>query len=273
MSLLPFSFFRRSSVHDMWHRPIVDFGRPFFDMNERLDMHDPFDELDLMAGNNIMWLHRPSFIRTFVIPRIPEKYRITVSCNGFNPQSIKTEVVGQKVFVTAKEENRVDRNNYTMKEFKKSYDLPYNAQTERLTSYVVGRDQLVIEVPLKNANSLTDEAFAQPSINQEKKSISIDFNFPEFIDPSKISVVCKDNDLIIKADDHYKGSDKMSHFSYYKRITMPNNTDFYELKCKMDKNVLSIDAPLLSSDFKNSFKKIPIQNIEQEKVIEQSSNL
>lgn len=91
----------------------------------------------------------------------------------------------------------------------------------------------------------------------------MEFSFPEYLDPSKMSVVCKDNDLIIKADDRTGTWDKQSHFSYYKRVTMPENTNFYELKCKMDKNVLSVHAPLFDhSDFKKNLKRIPIQSIQ-----------
>ena len=68
-----------------------------------------------MAGTDLMWLNRPSLIRTFYVPRQPEKYRVTVDCKGYDPMSIKTETCGKKVIVTAREEQRVDSNNYTMK--------------------------------------------------------------------------------------------------------------------------------------------------------------
>ena len=125
MSLVPFSLSRRSSLSrrnslsrsssmlDFWNRrPMLDFGPNFHDFNT---IRDPFDEIDLLAGNDLMWLHRPSLIRTYVVPRQPEKYRVTVDCSGFNPNSIKTEVSGLKVIVTAREEQRQDSNNYTMR--------------------------------------------------------------------------------------------------------------------------------------------------------------
>lgn len=261
--MIPFSLARRSSMHDFWRRPIIDFGPTFLDLNDKLDLHDPFDELDLMAGNNLMWLHRPSMIRTYVVPRQPEKYRVTVDCTGFNPNSIKTEVTGKTVIVTAREEIRVDSNNYSMKEFKKSYDLPVNAETEKLTSYVIGTEQLIIEVPLREERVLAQEIYVHPIVSEDKKFVTMEFAFPEYLDPSKMSVVCKDNDLIIKADDRTGTWDRQSHFSYYKRVTMPENTNFYELKCKMDKNVLSVHAPLFDqSDFKKNLKRIPIQSIQ-----------
>jgi len=270
MSLVPFSLSRRSSLSrrnslsrsssmlDFWNRrPMLDFGPNFHDFNT---IRDPFDEIDLLAGNDLMWLHRPSLIRTYVVPRQPEKYRVTVDCSGFNPNSIKTEVSGLKVIVTAREEQRQDSNNYTMREFKKSYDLPANSETEKLTSYVVGKEQLVIEVPLKQEQVLAQELYLHPVVSDDKKYVSMEFSFPEYLDPSKVSVVCKDNDLIIRAEDRLGTWDKMSQFSYYKRVTMPENTDFYELKCKMDKNVLSIRAPLYDSDFKKNKGQLDITN-------------
>ncbi len=139
--------------------------------------------------------------------------------------------------------------------------MPANAEPEKLVSYVVGSQQLVIEVPLREERVLAQELYLHPVVSNDKKFVSMEFSFPEYLDPSKISVVCKDNDLIIRAEDRVGSFDKQSHFSYYKRVTMPENTDFYELKCKMDKNVLYIHAPLYDSDFKKNNSRIPISTI------------
>lgn len=139
--------------------------------------------------------------------------------------------------------------------------MPANAEPEKLTSYVVGNQQLVIEVPLREERVLAQELYLHPIVSEDKKFVSMEFSFPEYLDPSKISVVCKDNDLIIRAEDRVGTFDKQSHFSYYKRVSMPENTDFYELKCKMDKNVLYIHAPLYDSDFKKNNSRIPINTI------------
>lgn len=118
-------------------------------------------------------------------------------------------------------------------------------------------------MPLKEERVLAQEVYLHPIVSEDKKYVTMEFSFPEYLDPSKMSVVCKDNDLIIKADDRTGTWDKQSHFSYYKRVTMPENTNFYELKCKMDKNVLSVHAPLFDhSDFKKNLKRIPIQSIQ-----------
>lgn len=75
-----------------------------------------------------------------------------------------------------------------------------------------------------------------------------------------MSVTLKDRDLIVRAEDKIEEKDRMSQFSYYKRSSLPENTDFNALKCNLDKNKLSVTAPL-SSDFKPALRQIPIQSI------------
>lgn len=82
------------------------------------------------------------------------------------------------------------------------------------------------------------------------------FNVPENIDPSKIHVSIKDRDLIFKAEDKVEKPDGISRFYYYKRATMPENTDFEQLKCTYEKGRLSINAPF-RSDLK-SMRNVPI---------------
>ena len=43
---------------------------------------------------------------------------------GFNPKSIKVEYVGRKVHITGKEEYRGGAEDYSVKDFKKCYDVP-----------------------------------------------------------------------------------------------------------------------------------------------------
>ena len=71
-------------------------------------------------------------------------------------------------------------------EFKKSYDLPANAEVEKLTSYVVGKDQLIIEVPLTEQRVCTRELYVHPLVSEDKKFVSLEFSFPDYLDPSKV---------------------------------------------------------------------------------------
>lgn len=84
--------------------PHTFFPRSQFDlgnwMNQTLDHYDPFDQLDHMMGTNMHWLQRPSFLEPMLTaPIVPEKYRITVDCPGYDPKSITTEFKNGKLYV------------------------------------------------------------------------------------------------------------------------------------------------------------------------------
>jgi HSP20 family molecular chaperone IbpA len=86
------------------------------------------------------------------------------------------------------------------------------------------------------------------------------FTLPENVDPNKVTVTCKDRDLIVRAEDKIEEKDRMSQFSYYKRSTLPDHTDFSKISCSLDKNKLSVTAPL-KNDVELSLRQIPIQSI------------
>lgn len=58
------------------------------------------------------------------VPRVAEKYRITLDCQGFDPNSIKTEIKENKLVVNATEGQVSPTSDYLFREFRKSYDLP-----------------------------------------------------------------------------------------------------------------------------------------------------
>ena len=99
MSLIP-SFFPRTTPFN-WD--------PF---NRTLDLFDPFNEIDqALNRNNLHWFLKPDIMgESALFPRVPQKYRITVDCVGFNPNSIKTELSdnNQKLTVSAHEESRTE---------------------------------------------------------------------------------------------------------------------------------------------------------------------
>lgn len=240
-------------------------SRRMFDMDDffrplSLDFFDPFDEMDRMFDRHLRWLNRPDFGSPLRSIAVPEKYRITVDCAGFNPKSIKTEVAGNKVIVNAREEDRSNPDDYSIREFKKTYELPSNAQADKLASFVTSNGKLVIEAPLKRENQGLSVDNSFPKITDDGKSFSLSFNLPERIDPSKINVTCKDRELIIKAEDKQEKQDGMSSFSFYQRSTLPENTDFNAIKCQLENQKLNITAPLLES-FSQNYRQIPIEHV------------
>ena len=119
MSLLSHSFFPRS-MFDM------DFWNPSLAGPSTLDLFDAFDDLDRMMSRNLIWLNEPETLR-LSSPKQPvsEKYRITLDCQGFNPNSIKTEIKdNNKLVVSASEGKPSATSDYSLREFRKTYDLP-----------------------------------------------------------------------------------------------------------------------------------------------------
>lgn len=244
MALIPHNVFPRSLFDvDNWFKPTTH-GLP----STHLDLFDPFDELDHTISRNLAWLDKPEFMQPFaLVPRVPQKYRITIDVHGYSPKSIKTELKGHRLSVWGKEEERHDGGeDFTVKEFKKTYDLPQLAELDKLVSFMAPHGQLVIEVPLKESDSHQNLDLFPRIVDTANggKEVALKFGVPANIDPSKVSVHIKDRDLIVKAEDKIEKPDSISKFYYYKRTTLPENTDFDSLKCNYDNHQISVSAPL-----------------------------
>ena len=133
--------------------------------------------------------------------------------------------------------------DFSTKEFKKSYDLPKGALVDQMVSFVTSQGQMVIEMPLKETQTHPDSDLF-PKIADDGKSMSLAFRVPASIDPSKCHVTIKDRDLIVKAEDKIERPDGSTKFYFYKRTTLPENTDFNNLHCNWSNHKLSVNAPL-----------------------------
>lgn len=264
MSLIPHSIFpRRMMDSGFWNTPMT----PLNDMKQMmmmpkmgptsLEMFDPFDELDTLMTQDIDWLHKPDFLP--VQPRVQQKYRITVDCPGFVPQkhAIKTDIKGNVLTVSGREEDKEPSGDYSVQEFKKSYTLPENVMTDKMVSFMPMAGTLVVEFPLKESKMHLNVDLMPKIIDTDKgKAVTMTFGVPENIDPSKVHVSIKDRDLIVKAEDTKKTKDSTSKIHYYKRTTMPANTDFDKLNIKWDQHKLLCNAPLKTE--MRSIKNVPI---------------
>lgn len=241
MALIPHSFFPRSQFDmDRWINPTKN-------MHSTLDLFDAFDELDHTLGRNMQWLNKPEFMAPMSMgPRVPQKYRITVDCPGFSAHSIHTEVKNHKLYLNGREEERTDENDYSVREFKKTYDLPAHAEPEKLVSFMTSPGHLVIEMPLREQGlHMNMDLFPKIVDGADgKKLVTLDFQVPENIHPEKIHIHVKDRDLIVKAQDKLEKKDSMTRFYYYKRTTLPENTDFEHLKCNWKDHRIAVSAPL-----------------------------
>ena len=228
------------------------FPRSMFNMdtwfNPTLDVFDPYDEIDRMLSRNLEWINRPSFLEPLpLIPRVPRKYRVTVDCAGYSPTALKTEIKEGKLCVHGKEESKDKSGDFSTKEFRKTYKLPENAETDKMVSFVTPLGQMVVEVPLKSETTTTgglEDLFPQIIDTKEGKTVQMSCTVPQGVDPNKLQITCKDRDLIIKGEDVQEKPDSISRMHYYKRCTMPENTDFDALKCVMENNKLKIEAPI-----------------------------
>lgn len=241
MALIPHSFFPRSSFDmNQWVNPLKN-------MHSTLDVFDAFDELDHTIGRNMQWLNKPEFLAPISMgPRVPQKYRITVDCPGFSPESIKTEVKNHKLHLHGREEERHEGEDFSVREFKKTYDLPARCETDKLVSFMTSPGHLVIEMPLKEHDMHMNMDLFPKIVDgaDGKKLVTLDFQVPENIHPEKVHIHVKDRDLIVKAQDKLEKKDSMTKFYYYKRTTLPENTDFEHLTCNWNNHRISVEAPL-----------------------------
>lgn len=91
------------------------------------------------------------------------------------------------------------------------------------------------------------------------KAMNMQITVPENIKPSHVHVMIKDRDLIVKAEDKIEKPDGFTRFYYYKRSTLPENTDFNAMKCHFDHGKLSIEAPLRNDVHSKHYKNVPIE--------------
>ena len=82
----------------------------------------------------------------WMMPKVPQKYRIVCDVTGYSPKSIKTEVKNHMLTIHGKEDVKLEGGDFSSKEFKKTYEMPVGAITDKLVSFVTGQGQLVVEV-------------------------------------------------------------------------------------------------------------------------------
>jgi len=261
MSMIPHGFFPRSAMNmDQWNRPVGgtsqalatfdDINKTFVDTWNKqlntLDMFDAFDPLDHTIGRNMQWLNRPEFMQP-ALPKVPQKYRITLDCVGYSPADIKTEFKDGKLTVWGCQSTKCDETgDFHNKEFKKTYTMPVNAECDKMVSFMTGDRQLCIEVPLKETELHQNFDLFPQICDAENggKCMKMKFTVPENIAPEHIHINIKDRCLVVKAEEKKVKPDGVSTFHYYKKTTLPENTEWDELKCSYDNHQISVCAPL-----------------------------
>jgi len=250
MSLIPHTFFPRKMLDtNMWLRPF-EFGPT----TGALDMFDPFDQFDMQMNNAMSWLKRPDFLPSpFQQPMVPQKYRITVNCAGFDPKNIKTDIQGDKLIVWGQEGDpsmKMDEEgDHKYHSFKKTFKLPEFIAKDKLTSFVTPRGILVVDMPYK-----MDEQGQHlwPQLVKDKETgketgVQLNMQLPECVDPTNVHVTVKDRDVIVRASQKNESTDGFTKMFYYRRNTMPETTNMQDVKCIYDNNhKLTVTAPLIT---------------------------
>jgi HSP20 family molecular chaperone IbpA len=256
------------SIQEHHHLPVGRFPRHLFDFENffgpSLDLFDPFDETDVASDrmqNALQWLQDPPRLQRELCPvtghkKRPhsDKFRVTLDVTGYRPEDLSVKVVGRKLFIDGKQEFR-EGEDFSVKEMRKTYDIPENASFEHMTSFLTAKGTLVVEFPLITQQKERDDHHHQ--LQQYGANVK-EFNFDEFfksafepkisddvekggkkIDlsldmhgfkPEQIQIHLKDHDLIVQAESATSDKQHTARSYIYKAITLPPNIDIEHMR-------------------------------------------
>jgi len=264
------------------HLPVGRFPRQLFDFENffgpSLDLFDPFDETDLASDrmqSALQWLQDPPRLQRELCPVTghkkrahSDKFRVTLDVTGYKPEDLSVKVVGRKLFIDGKQEFR-DGEDFSVKEMRKTYDVPENASFEHMTSFLTAKGTLVVEFPLITHTKERDDHHHQ----LQKYGANVkEFNFDEFFKsafepkisddtekkgkkielsldmtgfrPDQIQIHLKDHDLIVQAESTASDKKHTARSYIYKAVTLPPNIDIEHMRSFLhDGKRLIITAP------------------------------
>jgi len=270
------------SSQEHHHLPVGHFPRELFDfenfLGPSLDLFDPFDEIDLASHRMqtaLQWLQDPPRLQRELCPvtghkKRPhsDKFRVTLDVHGYKPEDLSVKVVGRKLFIEGKQEVR-DGEDFSVKEMRKTYDIPEHASFEHMTSFLTAKGTLVVEFPLITQGKERDDHHHQ----LQKYGANIkEFNFDEFfksafepkiiddvekggkrIDlsldmsgfrPDQIQIHLKDRDLVVQGESSSSDKHNTARSYIYKAVTLPSNIDVEHMRSFLhDGKRLIITAP------------------------------
>ncbi|CAF1028111.1 unnamed protein product [Adineta ricciae] len=82
-----------------------------------------------------------------------DKFSVQLDVTGYNRDLIKPKVEGGKIVVEAKQEDQLPDGDYNIRQLRRSYELPQQADPSRMTSNISPNNMLTIEVPYRNSGS------------------------------------------------------------------------------------------------------------------------
>ena len=108
--------------------------------------------------------------------------------------------------------------------------------------------KLVIEVPLAERERHPNSDLMPRVVTTDTgKAVAMSFAMPECVlDAKQVHVSVKDRDLVVRVQDTKSSGDASCGLFFYKRVTLPANTDWERLKVTLDGKTrkLAVVAPL-----------------------------
>jgi hypothetical protein len=226
-----------------------------------LDIVSPLEDIkNLMSQGARMYRQTPSVLPKIVQKQwtrkttpssvkrggqlLPQKYRIVIDCTGIcDPNTLRTNI------------KRVQDNKHLIVssdlkkgcQFKRSYTLPHECETAKMTKYVTPQGQLVIEfnymdVPLSLAIVPQHEICTTA---EHGKCVHVRVPVADFVEPAKVKVHVKGRNLFVHFEERIVPfGDFCSRVIYHTRIQLPQNVNLNTITAKSDKHKLTILAPI-----------------------------
>lgn len=227
-------------------------------MSPVLDIVSPLEDIrNLMNQGARMYRQTPPVLPKIVQQRrrkttpsvkrgqlLPQKYRIVIDCTGIcDPNTVRTNI-------KCVQDNKhliVTSDLKKGRQFKRSYTLPPECETKKMTKFVTPQCQLVIEfnymdVPLSLAISPEHEICTTA---EHGKCVHVRVPIADFVEPAKVKVHVKGRDLFVHFEERIVPcGDWCSRVIYHTRVQLPQNVNLNAITAKSDKHKLTILAPI-----------------------------
>jgi hypothetical protein len=226
-----------------------------------LDIVSPLEDIrSLMNQGARMYRQTPSVLPNIVQQRrrttapsvkrggqlLPQKYRIVIDCTGIcDPKTLRTNIKcvqdNKHLIVTC------DAKKGGRPQFKRSYTLPFECETKKMTKFVTPQCQLVIEfnymdVPLSLAIAPEHEICTTA---EHGKCVHVKVPIADFVEPAKVQVHVKARDLFVHFEERIVPcGESCSRVIYHTRVQLPQNVNLNAITAKSDKHKLTILAPI-----------------------------
>jgi len=141
-----------------------------------------------------------------VLGKMPQRFRVLIDCTSCNPKLLKTHIKtvnDQKHLVVCTDEQKIKKGGDTSligcKNFKRTYTLPKQVDIKKMISCVTPNGQFVVEFPLEEeACSLNIDMVPKIEKTPEGRMMTLRVPIPQSIDPTKVTLMAKDRDVIVR---------------------------------------------------------------------------